>query len=1375
MFKKIFASRLVSFVCLPAILSWMSLLPVAVSASEEIRPVVRGVRPAIDVLSVPDEALQTGIIRIKFSRSQEYHLDHTKLYATPDGIIQFGIPSIDQLNIQFGVKAVHQSFDAALQNSRFSDRHRQWGFHLWYDLLIPQGTDIRQMVMTYAAHAEIEISEPVYRKQHIGYGTSMASPAYIPSGSSRSYTPSDPQFSGQWHYHNTGQNAGTVDADIDLPEAWDIIKGNTNVIVAVLDDGIEHSHPDLQANMWPGIGYNFVNNTSTIIPGDHGTHVAGTIAASTNNNTGVAGIAGGDGTGNGVRLMSCQVFNGNASGGFHTAPVWAADNGAAISQNSWGYTTAGYYEQATLDAIDYFNINGGGTVLNGGITIFSAANNNSPGDYYPAFYSNTLAVAATNNNDQKAYYSNYGSWVDISAPGGETNTLNSRGVLSTITSGGYGFQQGTSMACPHVSGVASLIVSLLPGILTPAELRDILVSTTDNIDAVNPAYTGLMGSGRLNAFNALLSAQEYIIPTSAFSVSDTLICPGSSVMFTDQTLAPVTSWSWSFPGGSPSSHSGQTPPPIQYSIPGSYDVTLTVSDGTTSSTRTKTAYIEARPVIADFSANTNAIIGGDSVIFTDMTECNADTWEWSFPGGTPSSYSGQTPPPVYYYLSGSYDVSITVSKAGIQDTKTITSFIEVASPSVNMFSGSLTSCDALFYDSGGALGNYQNYRNQVLTIYPASAGGAIRLSFNSFYLQEFSDYLTIYDGTSDTDPLIGSWSGFSSPGIVTSSHYTGALTVVFQSDCCGNRPGWSANISCVYAAPLADFSVSNTSPSQGELIQFEDLSSNIPTAWNWNITPGTFNFLNGTSASARNPQVQFISPGAYTITLHVSNSSGSDSITKAGYINVSAAGYCIPAYSAGTSEGDYISLVQLSGISNSSGVSPAPFYTDYSNLSTSITKGLQYTLTLAGGTFASGSNIAAWIDYNQDGVFDPSEKIGTAAVPPSPATGSVTFTVAQAAATGSTRMRVRAVRTVADIDPCAMYAFGETEDYRVLISPVEYCQPSFDNGTMFGNYISLVQLEEINNVTGATPYPSYTFYDGVTANLASGSQYTLTLSAGTNNNNYMSAWIDFNNNSEFEETERLGFISSPESPVTGVITFTVPENAASGTTRMRVIEASLFEYYEYGPCDYFSYGEAEDYPVHISGSTKSLQLTVFLEGLYAGTGTMNQANNDLGPEYGPGIADQLSIEFHNSSDYSIIEHSIPNVDLSINGQLSTPIPASLTGSYYVTIRHRNSIEITSAAPVSFSENQTIIQFDDPLQVFGGNILQKYPGEYVIYGGDVNQDGLIDSSDMIEVDNDVSNFTSGYLPTDVNGDGLIDSTDMIMVDNHSSEFVGTILP
>jgi PKD repeat protein len=1337
--------------------------------------IVRGERPPIDVSMVPDAAIEQGIIRIKFNRTMENLLDNGMISSNPNGTVSFGIAGIDQLNRQFGVTQVKKTFDAALQNTKFTERHRQWGFHLWFDLIVPAGTDIRSMVMAYSSKNEIQLSEPVYRKQQIGAEITNIQPNSV-SGNNvvLNYTPNDPRFNEQWHYNNTGQQGGTPDADIDLPEAWDIIRGNTNVVVAVIDDGIQHTHPDLAANIWPGIGYNFITNSSTIVPGNHGTHVAGTIAANTGNNTGVSGIAGGDGSGNGVRLMSCQVFSGSSSGGFHTAPVWAADNGAAISQNSWGYTTVGYYEQAALDAIDYFNIHGGGSVLNGGITIFSAGNTGSSGIIYPGYYSGTLAVAATNNQDIKSYYSTYGNWIDISAPGGETNQVAARGVLSTLTSGNYGFQQGTSMACPHVSGVAALILSLLPGILTPTELRNILLNTTDNIYSLNPGYAGMLGSGRLNAYKALLLAQQYIIPTAAFSASSNLACAGSTINYTDQTLAPVTSWSWSFPGGSPSSFTGQYPPPIQYTSPGIYSVSLTVSDGIVTDTETKTSFVDIRAAIADFTASNTSITGGGSVTFSDLSGCSPDSWQWSFPGGTPASFTGQTPPPVVYSMSGSYDVSLTVSKAGSTDTKTITSFIQVTPPPVNMQTGSITTCDALFYDSGGPSGNYQNYQNHELTIYPASAGAAARLSFTSFFLQNFGDVLTIYNGISSSDPLIGWYSGMNSPGTVTSSHYTGALTLSFQSDCCGTNPGWAATISCFYAPPVADFSATNTAPSVGEMITLEDLSQNIPSSRNWSITPNTFNFLNGTDQTSRIPQVQFTSAGSYTITLTASNSSGTSSMTKTDYIIVSPAASCVPSYSNGSGEGDYISLVQLESINNVSGASSAPYFIDYANLSTTLNKGASYTITLAAGIQEAGGNIAVWIDFNQDNLFDSSEKLGNIALPATPGTGSIAFSIPQQATNGITRMRVRAVRGVSNIDPCALYSYGETEDYRVNIAPIVYCEPYYDSGAMFGQYISLVQLGEINNSTGPTPHPSYTYYEAETANLVKGTEYTLTLSAGTyEEENNMIAWIDFDLDGVFEESEKLGFVSLPAMPVTGTITFTVPEDAVSGTTRMRIVDATYD--YNFDPCSYFFYGETEDYPVSISSSGKTLEITVFLEGLYNGGGTMRQANNESGPQFGPEIADQITVELRNAGNYGIIEYSDPVVFLSTGGAAQVNIPSGLTGSYYVTVKHRNSVETTSASPVSFASSVVGVTFDQPASVYGGNLLMMVDGNYVIFGGDANLDGGIDTGDMTPVDNDAAGFVSGYLPTDVNGDGTVDTGDMTIVDNNAASFTGKVTP
>jgi Ca2+-binding RTX toxin-like protein len=317
--------------------------------------------------------------------------------------------------------------------------------------------------------------------------------------------PNDPDFGQLWGLENTGQTGGRIDADVDGPEAWDLETGSSNVVVSVIDTGIDYTHPDLDDNMWinrgevagNGIdddgngfvddyhGYDFVNEDGD--PFDdyfHGTHVAGTIAAEGNNSLGVTGVAWD------AQLMAVKVLD---AGGFGTefdiiqGIEYSALTGADISNNSYrGYG----FSQGIYDAIALAGANGHLFVAAAG----NETNDNDINPAYPASYNldNIVAVAATTADDTIASFSNYGAaTVDLGAPGDN--------IFSTLPGNGYGSLSGTSMATPHVAGTAALLLSQNPD-LSVSELKSLLLDTTDPLATL----AGLsVSGGRLNAANAL--------------------------------------------------------------------------------------------------------------------------------------------------------------------------------------------------------------------------------------------------------------------------------------------------------------------------------------------------------------------------------------------------------------------------------------------------------------------------------------------------------------------------------------------------------------------------------------------------------------------------------------------------------------------------------------------------------------------------------------------------------------------------------------------------------------------------------------------------------------------------------------------------------
>ncbi|MFZ4707996.1 MAG: hypothetical protein ACOYMF_18485, partial [Bacteroidales bacterium] len=196
----------------------------------------------------------------------------------------------------------------------------------------------------------------------------------------------------------------------------------------------------------------------------------------------------------------------------------------------------------------------------------------------------------------------------------------------------------------------------------------------------------------------------------------------------------------------------------------------------------------------------------------------------------------------------------------------------------------------------------------------------------------------------------------------------------------------------------------------------------------------------------------------------------------------------------------------------------------------------------------------------------------------------------------------------------------------------------------------------------------------------------------------------------------------------------------------------------------------------IGESTKTLNLTsLFLEGLYAGSGTMNQAFDETGnPHWPAGVADHITVELHNAASYGTIAHSA-DVALSTTGTATVTVPATKNGSYYITIKHRNSLTTVSASALSFSGNTISHSFGTPSGVFGGNLLLMADMGYAIYGGDVNQDNIVDGGDMSVIENLTNNAATGYLPEDCNGDGIIDGSDMSLVENDTNLAAGAQTP
>lgn len=525
----------------------------------------------IDTLPTPEQTVPTviagedaasGEIIIKFKPEMESILA-AEFTRSGGEATRSGIPSTDEVLDILGAYSFERVFPI---DDRHEERTREAGLHLWYLVRFDEGEDLNTAYSRLARLGEIDklqYNHTIHRSYNPEVMPRFVSCEELAATATRTENGmpfNDPGLYRQWCYINRGDYsfaqpwAGVIaGCDAGCEEAWKLCTGDEDIIVAVMDEAVMWSHPDLSDNIWINeseelhagkdsdgngykddrYGYNFVRNTAAISwttngSTGHGTHVAGTIAAVNDNGIGVAGIAGGRGGKGGVKIMSCQIFDGmNAANLIMEARAmkYAADNGAVILQCSWGYNSSksnlllGYTPGPATEeewaatyplekeSLDYFIHNAGSPngVIDGGLAIFASGNEYAAQSSFPAAYSKCISVAALAADYTPSSYTNYGPEVLLSAPGGDMEYYGTPGqedtqydeqgvmceqggIFSTLVLNGvagYGYYEGTSMACPHVSGIAALGLAYAKSQqrhFTSAEFRQLMYDSAEDID-----------------------------------------------------------------------------------------------------------------------------------------------------------------------------------------------------------------------------------------------------------------------------------------------------------------------------------------------------------------------------------------------------------------------------------------------------------------------------------------------------------------------------------------------------------------------------------------------------------------------------------------------------------------------------------------------------------------------------------------------------------------------------------------------------------------------------------------------------------------------------------------------------------------------------
>lgn len=662
------------------------------------------------------------------------------------------------------------------------------------------------------------------------------------------YTPNDPSFGSQWHL-----------TKINATNAWNVFNGTSTVVVAVVDNAIMRTHPDLSANIYtnageiPGNnidddgngyvddvnGYDVGDNDNSVLPvnstWDHGTHCSGIVGARTDNTVGIAAI------GFNVKILPVKAEansgGSNSISNGYGGIVYAARTKARVISCSWGGTVSAASDQSVINY----------AWSKGCVIICAAANDGNSILHYPAAYNNVYSVASTGNTDVKSSFSCYGSWVDISAPG--------ENIYSTIPNTGYGNMSGTSMATPLVAGLAGLMLSKNP-YLSQTNLLSCISNSATNIYTIsgNSAYASgnQLGAGRIDAYRAMQCASVTAgsPPVADFTSDKQTTCPNNPIKFTDLSFLYPSSWAWSFQGGSPAT-STLANPTVSWTTAGTYSVSLTVTNPFGNNTITKTAYITitnpgSLPLVEGFE--------GAAWPPANWVDDNKflDSIKWQR-ANTCGGYGLSANSLLFdnYYNDAS----------GIRDG--------FMAPKLNM---SAVSQASLNFDV--AFARYDATYSDTLRVMISTNCGQ---TWQQIYLKGGTALSTAPDYT--VDLFVPTSTQWRTESINITSFAAGQGNVLIDFENHGHYGNGiyidNVNISYTTAmAPNANYTYP-ASVCSGASMTFTDASTNSPTSWLWNM-PGA----SVTTSTLQNPTVSYATGGVYTVTLSATNAAGTSTVSK---------------------------------------------------------------------------------------------------------------------------------------------------------------------------------------------------------------------------------------------------------------------------------------------------------------------------------------------------------------------------------------------------------------------------------------------------------------------------------------------------------------